>query len=61
MVVKWLNRFLPYEYLLERPWVFKSWVMGDISLDHLPVLLKIEKRGPKTFFPFKFNHCGREL
>jgi hypothetical protein len=57
LVAKRLDRFLISEYLLENPWIFKSKLVVGGMFDHMPILLKIDKRGSNPPSLLKYNHA----
>jgi len=57
MVAKRLERFFISKDLLDNPKNFKLWVSGGGISDHMPILLKIDKRGINLSFLFKLNQA----
>jgi hypothetical protein len=57
MVAKRLNRFIILEDLIENPWIIKSCVAVGGIFDHMPILLKIDKKEAKSSSLLKFNQA----
>lgn len=43
-VAKHLDRFLIPKYLMDGPWLIKSWLAMGVILDHIPFMLKIDNK-----------------
>jgi hypothetical protein len=52
-----LDRFLILESLVDGNWFWKSWVGSRGLLDHLLIIMKVEKEDLKPSSPLKFNNA----